>query len=132
MKDLGRLDEAVAAFRRALELKPDFVKSHNNLGNAFVDLGRLEEALASYRQAVARDPGYAEAHNNLGIALRLQGRGAEAEISCRRALEINPDFPAAIALLAELQSDKGQFATAPSFWNRSPLRLGPASRDFVR
>ena len=34
LKDQGKLDEAVACYRRALELKPDFAEAHNNLGNA--------------------------------------------------------------------------------------------------
>jgi tetratricopeptide (TPR) repeat protein len=33
-KDQGKLDEAIACYRRALELKPDFAEAHNNLGNA--------------------------------------------------------------------------------------------------
>ena len=33
----GKLDEAVACFRRALELKPDFSSAHNNLGNIELD-----------------------------------------------------------------------------------------------
>ena len=33
-KDQGKLDEAVACYRRALELKPDYAEAHNNLGIA--------------------------------------------------------------------------------------------------
>ena len=33
-KEQGKLDEAVACYRRALELKPDYAEAHNNLGNA--------------------------------------------------------------------------------------------------
>ena len=39
MKDQGKLDEAVACYRRALELKPDYAEAHNNLGNAFKEQG---------------------------------------------------------------------------------------------
>ena len=31
MKDQGKLDEAVACYRRALELKPDYAAAHSNL-----------------------------------------------------------------------------------------------------
>jgi protein O-GlcNAc transferase len=33
LNDQGKLDEAVACYRRALELKPDYAEAHNNLGN---------------------------------------------------------------------------------------------------
>ena len=34
LAEQGKLDEAVACYRRALELKPDFAEAHYNLGNA--------------------------------------------------------------------------------------------------
>ena len=42
----GKLQEAVASFDRAIQLKPDYVGAHNNLGNTLRDLGRLKEAEA--------------------------------------------------------------------------------------
>ena len=74
MKDQGKLDEAVACYRRALELKPDFAEAHNNLGVALKEQGKLDEAVACYRRALELKPDFAEAHNNLGIALKDQGK----------------------------------------------------------
>ena len=54
LKDLGKLDEAVACCRRALELKPDYAEAENNLGNALAEQGKQVEALACYRRAVQR------------------------------------------------------------------------------
>ena len=69
LKDQGRLDEAIAAYNRAIALKPDYAEAHNNLGIALKDQGRLDEAIAAYHRAIALKPDHAEAHNNLGIAL---------------------------------------------------------------
>ena len=55
-KDQGKLDEAVACYRRALELKPDYAEAHNNLGNALKDQGKLDEAVACYRRALELKP----------------------------------------------------------------------------
>ena len=41
-----RLDEAVASYDRALELKPDYADASNNRGNALKGLGRIDEALS--------------------------------------------------------------------------------------
>ena len=54
-RDQGKLEEAIARFRRALELKPDFAEAHNNLGNAFGDQGKLEEAIARFRRALEQE-----------------------------------------------------------------------------
>ena len=65
LKELGRLDEAVASYLKALAIKPDYAKAQNNLGVALQDLGRLDEAVASYHKALATKPDFAEAHLNL-------------------------------------------------------------------
>lgn len=88
----GRLDQAVADYKRTLAVRPTYAEAHNNLGNALRALGRPEEAEASYRSALAIRPDYAEAHNNLGNVLRDLDRLQEAESSFRLALEAKPDF----------------------------------------
>ena len=67
--DQGKLDEAVAEYRAAIRLKPDYAEAHYNLGIALTDQGKLDEAVAEYRAAIRLQPDYAEAHYNLGIAL---------------------------------------------------------------
>jgi tetratricopeptide (TPR) repeat protein len=46
------LEDAIASFDKALELKPDLHEAWNNRGNALNDLGRWEEAIASYDKAL--------------------------------------------------------------------------------
>ncbi len=67
LKNIGRLDDAVASCRRALEIKPDLAEAHSNLGNALQELGRLDDAMASYRKALEIKPGFNKAHSNLLI-----------------------------------------------------------------
>ncbi|MDB5400686.1 MAG: hypothetical protein JWQ55_2704 [Rhodopila sp.] len=95
LKQLGRLDQAAAAYRGALGLMPNFMEAHYNLGNTFREQGRLDDAVACYRKALALKPDFAEAHNNLGRVLEDQGRLDEAVACCRRALDLKPNFPEA-------------------------------------
>ncbi len=91
LKGQGKLDTAVACYRRALELKPDDAETHNNLGAALQGQGKLDEAVACYRRALELKPDSAEAHNNLGTAFKDQGKLDEAVACYRRALELKPD-----------------------------------------
>ena len=83
-----QLDEAIAAFRRAIELKPDHAEAHYLLGNYLDDAGRPVEAEAAYRKAVALRPDHAESHCNLGMALWRQGKLALALLSLERGHEL--------------------------------------------
>jgi protein O-GlcNAc transferase len=92
LRDLGRLNEAEASCRQALQIQPDFAEAHNNLGIILKDLGRRNEAEASYRRALQIKPDYAEAHSNLGIVLKDLDRLDEAITSFRQALQVKPDY----------------------------------------
>lgn len=63
----GRLEEAVTAYSRTIEIKPDHAESYNNRGVAKQQLERNEEALKDYDAAIRIKPGYAEAHFNRGF-----------------------------------------------------------------
>ena len=69
LAERGQIDEAIAHYRKALEIKPDFAEAHNNLASALTRRGRVDEAIAQYRKALEIKPDYAEAHYNLGDAL---------------------------------------------------------------
>ena len=47
LKEMEKLDEAVASYHIALAIKPDYAIAHYNLGNAFYDLGKLWSRRAS-------------------------------------------------------------------------------------
>jgi tetratricopeptide (TPR) repeat protein len=89
--DLGRYEEAIAAYDQALAIKPDQHKALNNKGSALSYLGRYEEAIAAYDQALAIKPDQDEALNNKGSALSRLGRYEEAITAYDQALAIKPD-----------------------------------------
>ncbi len=67
---MNRFDEAVAAYRRAIELRPDFAEASLNLGVALQSQKRLDEALPFYKRALALMPSSARF-----IALNLASMG---------------------------------------------------------
>jgi tetratricopeptide (TPR) repeat protein len=53
---LGRYEEAIIAFRRAIEIKEDDANAWHNLGVAFYKLGKNEEAIKAFTKVKALDP----------------------------------------------------------------------------
>ena len=70
-------DAAIAAYRAALERKPDHATAWNNLGLVLQASNRLPEAITSFRRALALTPAFAHAHWNLALALLANGDFAE-------------------------------------------------------
>ncbi len=92
-EDQGKLDEAIAEFRAAIRLKPDYAEAHINLGIALQDQGKLEEAIAEYRAAIRLKPDYAEAHYNLGLALKPRGSWRRRSPNTARRSGSSPTTP---------------------------------------
>src|SRR5262249_234592 len=91
LRALGRLDEAVERYSKAIALKPDFAEACNNCANVLQDLGREDEAVELYRKALALKPAYADAPRNLAPAMLALGSAEDAVAECRSALALRPD-----------------------------------------
>jgi tetratricopeptide (TPR) repeat protein len=120
----GKPVEAIAAFRRAIELDPEQVLFHFNLGATSQECGRLDEAIEAYRQAIRVKPGFAEAYANLGGALRDRGKPDEALTVLRQAIKLKPALAQAYANLGAALNDQGKIAEAVSA-SRHAIALKP-------
>ncbi len=101
-------EEAMAAYRQALETDPGLADAHVNLGRLLHERGEAEEAARHYRLALAARPEDATAAFNLGVALQDLGRLAEAAELYEKALEIDRDLADAHYNLAGLYERLGQ------------------------
>ena len=93
LQALTRLEEATVAFRRAIDLKPDYFEAYNNLGGALLKLSRLEAAADACRSAISISPGGAEAWHNLGMTLAAGEQPDDGIEAFRRAVDLTPDDP---------------------------------------
>jgi len=71
LANLGRSEEAMAEYERALALQPDYPEAENNLGAALAMAGRNGEAIRHYKRALELRPDYPRARYNLDLAERL-------------------------------------------------------------
>jgi tetratricopeptide (TPR) repeat protein len=88
LEGLGRVSEAIDAYRRAAPLPPESAVPMR-LGNLLLGQGDYAAAEVAYRQGLARNE-TAERWNGLGVALALQGLQAEAGTAFARAMALDP------------------------------------------
>lgn len=135
----GRLDQAQAACRAALEADPGNVDAEHMLGVIALQRGHPEEALVHFERVVARLPGSAAAYNSLGEAQRRLGRGEAALESLSRAVALDPHLGEAHYNLAGLLRSLGRAHEAIEAYRRflainphyaeAHLGLAAAQRD---
>lgn len=132
LKGAGRLEEALAAYDRALAVRPGYraaqmardetrgllAEALNRRGNDARAAGRADNALADYDRALALAPHYADARNNRAVALWGLGRLGEALAGFDAALAVKPDY-------VEAHYNRGNAL-------RDMLRLDEAKQSFDR
>ena len=101
-KGLGKLDEAIEAYNKAISIKPDYSNAFTNMGVVLKDQGKLDEAIEAYKKAIVVNPDSAPTHNNMGVVFKEQGKLEEAIEAFNKALSIKPDYPEAYNNSTEL------------------------------
>jgi len=80
-----RLQDAAAAFERAIERDPSHYRALTNLGNIALEDGRVDDAIGAYEHALKLNDDFANAHHNLAVAYRRKGQLNKSVRSLRRA-----------------------------------------------
>lgn len=107
-QDPGRVREAEALFRHALDLRPDRPFAYHGLGVALALQSRDEEAEAAFRKYMEREPSAATGPADLGLLRLTQRRYGDAIPWLRRALAMDPQFPGLRADLARALRERGE------------------------
>lgn len=108
----NKLPEAVAAYREAIALKPDYAEAYNNLGNALTALGKTTEAVAAFEKAIQHRENYALAYFNLGFALDNLKDDEASSRAYRKAIAAKPDYAEAYCNLGLAEYRLGSFGNA--------------------
>ena len=104
--------QATEVYQRLLQMDPDHVDAHVNLGRLLHEDGAPAAAEKHYRQALEIDPEHDTAAFNLGVALEDLGRLRDAIEAYQRALELDPQNADAHFNLAGLYERRGEKAAA--------------------
>jgi tetratricopeptide (TPR) repeat protein len=89
---LGRNDEALAAYRDARANNPEDVNLVLNEANLYYQMGDKDKFKELMAEAAEMAPDNADLHYNIGVISMEQGSIEEARKSYKRAIEINPGY----------------------------------------
>jgi len=120
----GRPQEAIACFRKVIELEPGSVLGYQNLGAALNGIGRPQEALIISQLGLRCGPSYAPLYYNLGVSyygLKLTTNSIE---SFTRAVTICPAHTLSHIWLGAIYSEVRQYEMALKHY-RAALSLEP-------
>ncbi|HEX3033829.1 MAG TPA: tetratricopeptide repeat protein [Thermodesulfobacteriota bacterium] len=87
----GDIDKAKEYYLKALEIKPAFPYTHNELGKLYMSIGKDLEAIEEFRKAINGFDRYDEAHYNLALAYLRTGKREAACESFKKVVEISPE-----------------------------------------
>jgi tetratricopeptide (TPR) repeat protein len=120
----GKAGEALGAYRRAVELAPDFADAWCNLGTVHFHRGDRGEARSCYESALEGDADHLEANFNLANLLDDEGRRETALHHYKAAVRVDPSFADARLNLALLYDRMGLRRMGREQW-RHYLQLVP-------
>lgn len=100
--------EAVAAYQQAIQIQPEHVDAHLNLGRLLQGDGGAGEAAAHYKRALELDPRHATAAYNLGTAYEDLNDATRAIRAYRKAIAADPAFADAHFNLGRLYEKAGR------------------------
>jgi tetratricopeptide (TPR) repeat protein len=129
-EELGRLDEAIAAYKEAVRLRPDRVVLHLNLCLALEKKGRLKETIAACKEALKLFPNNAWVHSNLAWFLatcsdtRFRDPGQAVRLA-KRAVELDPYEGNYWGTLGAAHYCAGEWQNAVAAFNKSLERYHP-------
>lgn len=83
LEEQGKIDSALEAYNRALEITPNHAAAQYNLGNVLRAKGMLKEAIEAYDKALTINPKNSDAYNNMGNVLKEFGKKKRGDRSLR-------------------------------------------------
>ena len=109
---MGKLDEAIAERKKALELDQISPLLHSALGEAYYQARRFDVTIDENKKALELDPRYAIALVNIGRAYEQMGMHQQARDAFQTILTAAPEDPAILALMGHEYAVSGDKVNA--------------------
>lgn len=126
----SRYDEAVAEYRKAIEMNPQAPDLHFRLGRAILLAGHnpdsLAKATAAFRDELKLNPEDAACEFQLGQIAQVEGNRADAKAHFEEALKLSPQFVTALIALGKMETQDKRYQRAIELLSNA-VALQPAN-----
>jgi tetratricopeptide (TPR) repeat protein len=117
-KQQGRVEDALASFRRVLRIDPRDVGTNVQVGQLLMQQRKYEEAAAAFRVALAEEPYNGTALYNLGTALLRAGQREEGQADVQRFQVLRTSGAATV--IGQNYLEQGRYAEAVTSTGAEP------------
>lgn len=128
LSGMGRFQDAVEPYRKALEIEPNHPDVRLSLGSIMEYLGNLPQAIEEYKKAIELDPWSASSYQTLGLALKRTGNLPAAAEEFWKAIQLDPRLASAHASLGAVYHEAGYLAEAAEQFKKA-VEIDPNSAD---
>jgi predicted CXXCH cytochrome family protein len=116
--------KAVAAYQRALALKPQMIQALQSLAEALKSDGQMERSAETLQRALKTNPSDARSWYQFGTLAAGSGMAADAIERLQKAVTLDPDLPGAYTTLGSIAAGAGQRERAEAALQEA-LRIDP-------
>ena len=121
---LGKYDQAIQSFDRAIEINPQIENSYLNRGMAFGFLSKYDQAIQDFNKAIEINPKSFKAYDNRGNSYTNTGWWDRALEDYEKAIEVNPQFFSPYSNRGIVYAYKKQYELAIQDYNKA-IDLNP-------
>lgn len=125
----GDYEQAIAAFKKSLELHADYKETFYYLGNAYFKVKDYKEATNAYLSAITAEPENADAYFEIGLCYAGQEKHDEAMRSFKKALELDPNNGEIYYSLGVNLDQMKDYADAINYFKKA-IELNPRDARF--
>ena len=109
---LGKYDQAIKQFQKALEVDPGYTMGPFFFGDIYTDEKNYQSKINEFKDVIKINREYARAHNYLGLTHLKEKNYSSAENSLLESIKINPKYAKAHNNLGVLYEEMGETAKA--------------------
>ena len=121
-------DEAIASWKKAININSNYIEAYNGLGNVFLKLNKLDLAIQNFEKAVKINPNYFEAYCNLGSAMIRLEKYQDAIDNFEKAIKIKPNYSQAMYGKAYSLMKNRNYSDAIIYFNKF-TKYNPQNAD---
>ena len=125
---LGKHDQAIDQFKKALEIDPHYTVGPFLFGDIYTDAKNYQEKINDFKDVIKTNLEYARAYNYLGLTYLKQKNYSAAKNSLLESIRVNPKYAKANNNLGVLYEEMGNTAKAIESY-RLAQRIDPNDPD---